>query len=419
MIENTEIHDVRITAEGQHLECVMSHSPGVTFRGNTFRNCGVFDISLGRGDWWGQPQYGNVTIENNLFGHTVDGGAAGDWHYYGLAWWLETLNGARVVNNTFENAVSMDRANGGTGGVWANNIGGGWTCEPGVTYAGNVGKACGGQDKAVNPSASSYNQTAPMGWVNPAAFDFHLTASSRGRRRRQRAVTRPPPTATERLAPARPTPAPTNTTRGVRPPADPGPPAGPASHPRPSACGRPSSAGTRGADARGRARLRVVTSRKARVSVRLHPPARPITARAPASGRPRSRRPAARGRYRFGIACSALRRSSARARRYRLPVVARGVREGSCAPKAATHAFAPRALSAAERLARLRTSGRRGAAWRRAALALAQRSRPSRSSGTPRGAPARRRRSSPTASRARPARGAPGRARAWSGRTGR
>ena len=95
---------------GQHLECVMSHSPGVTFRGNTFRNCGVFDISLGRGDWWGQPQYGNVTIENNVFGHTVDGGAGGDWHYYGLAWWLTTLDGARVVNNTFENAVSMDRA---------------------------------------------------------------------------------------------------------------------------------------------------------------------------------------------------------------------------------------------------------------------------------------------------------------------
>jgi hypothetical protein len=178
VIQNTEIHDVRITSEGQHLECVMSHSPGVTFRGNTFRNCGVFDISLGRGDWWGQPQYGNVTIENNLFGHTVDGGAAGDWHYFGLAWWLESLDGARVVNNTFENPVSMDRANGGAGGVWANNIGGGWTCEPGVTYAGNVGKACSSQDKAVNPSSSNYNRTAPMGWVNPGAFDFHLTPGS-------------------------------------------------------------------------------------------------------------------------------------------------------------------------------------------------------------------------------------------------
>lgn len=131
VIENTEIHDVRITSGGQHLECVMSHTPGVTFRGNTFRNCGVFDISLGRGDWWGQPEYGNVTIENNLFGHSVDGGAGGNWHYYGLAWWLTTLNGARVVNNTFENAVSMDRASSGDG-VWANNIGGGWECVDGA-----------------------------------------------------------------------------------------------------------------------------------------------------------------------------------------------------------------------------------------------------------------------------------------------
>jgi hypothetical protein len=177
VIENTEIHDVRVTASGQHLECVMSHSPGVTFRGNTFRNCGVFDISLGRGDWWGQPEYGNVTMVNNLFGHSVDDGT--DWHYYGLAWWLTSLDGARIVNNTFESPVIMDRANGGAGGVWANNIGGGWTCEPGVVYVGNVGKSCSAQDKAVNPSSSYQNQTAPMGWVNPGAFDFHLTPGSR------------------------------------------------------------------------------------------------------------------------------------------------------------------------------------------------------------------------------------------------
>jgi len=119
-----------------------------------------------------------VTIENNVFGHTVDGGAAGDWHYFGLAWWLTTLDGARVVNNTFENDVSMDRSTSGAGGVWANNIGGGWECIPGVTYAGNVGKACSGQDKAVNPTGSTFNKVAPMGWVNPGAFDFHLTARS-------------------------------------------------------------------------------------------------------------------------------------------------------------------------------------------------------------------------------------------------
>ena len=177
VIENTLFHDVRILSSGDHLECAMSHTPGVTFRGNTFRNCGVFNISLGRGDWYGQGQYGNVTIENNDFGHTVDGGAGGGWHYYGLAWWLTTLDGARVVNNTFENPVSMDRAVSGNG-VWANNIGGGWDCVPGVTYTGNVGKACSASDKAVSPASSTSTTPAPYSWVNPSIGDFHLKAGS-------------------------------------------------------------------------------------------------------------------------------------------------------------------------------------------------------------------------------------------------
>jgi hypothetical protein len=180
VIDNVDFHDVRLGAPGQHLECVMSHTPGITFRNSTFRNCETFDISLGRGDWWGQPQYGNVTFENNVFGHATNGSG---WHYQGLAWWLTTLDGARVVNNTFENPVLMDRATSGNG-VWANNIGGGWRCVPGVTYAGNVGKACSQSDRAVSPASScappacATAVTAPMGWVNPSAFDFHLTAGS-------------------------------------------------------------------------------------------------------------------------------------------------------------------------------------------------------------------------------------------------
>ena len=261
------------------------------------------------GDWWGQPQYGNVTIENNLFGHTVDGGAGGDWHYYGLAWWLTTLDGARVVNNTFENAVSMDRANGGTGGVWANNIGGGWTCEPGVTYAGNVGKACGAQDKAVNPSSSSFNQTAPMGWVNPGRVRLPPHAELTGRRRRQRAVRARDRPRRNGHAPARRTPAHTNTTRGARPRPTRGLQPGllriqsvrlrPAVICRHARRGCPRSA-----------RLRVVTSRKARVSVRLirlrsdHRPRRVRTLTIPAARRSVTRvraRGLARGRYRLRI----------------------------------------------------------------------------------------------------------------------
>jgi hypothetical protein len=308
VIENTEIHDVRVTASGQHLECVMSHSPGVTFRGNTFRNCGVFDISLGRGDWWGQPEYGNVTMVNNLFGHSVDDGT--DWHYYGLAWWLTSLDGARIVNNTFENEVIMDRANGGAGGVWANNIGGGWSCEPGVVYAGNVGKSCSPQDKAVNPSSSNQNQIAPMGWVSAGAFDFHLTAGSRavdaGSAQYAPATDRegtprsgaPDAGAYEYDSGRPPTPP---DTRGLQP--------GllriqsvrlrPAIICRHARRGCPRSA-----------RLRVVTSRKARVSVRLirlrsnHRPRGVRTLTMPAARRSVGRvraRGLARGRYRLRI----------------------------------------------------------------------------------------------------------------------
>ncbi len=178
VIENSLIHDVRFTAAGQHLECIMSHSPGATFRGNTFHNCGYSAISLGRGDWWGQPEYGGVTIENNVFEHTLDGGAGGGWHWASMQWFLTTLEGARVVNNTFEQNLLMDRAVSGAGGVWANNIGGGWSCVPGVTYTGNVGKACSATDRAVSPTGSTWNLVAPFGWVNAPAGDFHLRAGS-------------------------------------------------------------------------------------------------------------------------------------------------------------------------------------------------------------------------------------------------
>ena len=167
----------------------MAHAPGITIRNSTFTNCATMDISLGRGDWWGQPPYGNVTLENNVFGHSMNGGTG--WHYFGLAWFVGKFENARVVNNTFENTVRMENQHVGSGpysGVWANNIGGGWQCLPGVTYRNNVGKKCDASDKAVNPTSScgppacGSMQTMPVGWVNPTAYDFHLTAGLGGGR---------------------------------------------------------------------------------------------------------------------------------------------------------------------------------------------------------------------------------------------
>ncbi len=184
VIDNVEFHDVVQRSSGVHNECIMTHAPGITIRNSTFRNCATMDVSLGRGDWWGQPPYGNVVLENNVFGHSVNGSG---WHHYSFAWFIGSFENARVVNNTFENAVLTADENIGGGpysGVWANNIGGGWQCLPGVTYRNNVGRACHSSDKALSPSSScappacSPARTIPVGWLNPAGVDFRLAATS-------------------------------------------------------------------------------------------------------------------------------------------------------------------------------------------------------------------------------------------------
>jgi hypothetical protein len=184
VIDNVDFHDVIQQGAAVHNECIMAHAPGITIRNSTFRNCATMDISLGRGDWWGQQPYGNVVLENNVFGHSVNDGG---WHYYGLAWFVGKFENARVVNNTFENSVLMDDEHVGPGpysGVWANNIGGGWQCLPGVVYRNNIGKKCDASDRAVNPSSScgppacNPLRTMPVGWVDPAGFDFQLAPTS-------------------------------------------------------------------------------------------------------------------------------------------------------------------------------------------------------------------------------------------------
>jgi hypothetical protein len=283
VIDHVEFHDVLHTSDGVHNECIFSQSPGLTIRNSTFRNCATMDVSLNRGDWWGQPPYGGITLENNVFGHsTMDGNG---WHHYGLAWFIGAFANARVVNNTFENAVLIDENNIGSGpysGVWANNIGGGWECLPGVAYRNNVGKSCHGSDRAVSPASScgppacQSVRTIPVGFVNPGRFDFRLRSGSP-------AIDAANPS----YAPARDH---DGKVRGARP--DVGafefgtggaaPPAQPRRRPRitfarlrPAVICRPARPGCP-----ARARLRVRVSRRARVSVQIqrlrrgHKPAR-------------------------------------------------------------------------------------------------------------------------------------------------
>ena len=182
VFDGVEFHDVLARMEGVHNECVYSQAPGLTIRNSTFRNCATMDLFIVRGDWWGQKPYGDLVLENNVFGHSANGDG---WHHYGLYWSNDAFERVRVVNNTFENAVILGNVGDGPySGVWANNIGGGWVCLPEVTFRNNVGTKCHASDRALTPETScappacSPARTAPVGFRDPARFDFRLKAGS-------------------------------------------------------------------------------------------------------------------------------------------------------------------------------------------------------------------------------------------------
>jgi hypothetical protein len=69
------------------------------------------DLLFTYGSWWSPipPSYGNVTIENNVFGHS-EGASNTGWHYYGLyIGWIgpnganDPMNSWAVRSNTFNN----------------------------------------------------------------------------------------------------------------------------------------------------------------------------------------------------------------------------------------------------------------------------------------------------------------------------
>jgi hypothetical protein len=277
VFDNVVFHDVIQRGAEVHNECVFSQTPGLTIRNSTFTNCATMDLFILRGDWWGQQPYGNITLENNVFGHSVNGSG---WHYYGLYWSNDKFENVRVVNNTFENSVILDNIGSGPySGVWANNIGGGWSCLPGVTYRNNVGKSCGPSDKAVSPAVSCFppacnpGATAAYRWANPSAGDFHLRAGSPAidagspeyapRTDRDGWLRLGTPDAGAYEFGAGPTPGP-----GLRQPTSPGTGKKPlrflALRPRPRVICKHARR-----HCPSRARLRVVLSRPARVSVRV------------------------------------------------------------------------------------------------------------------------------------------------------
>ena len=165
-----------------HNECIFSQSPGLTIRNSTFVNCATMDLFIIRGDWWGQPTYGGVTLENNVFGHSTNGSG---WHYYGVYFSNGSFQNHRSSTTRSRTpSPSSTRAAAPYSGVWANNIGGGWSCLSGVIYRNNIGTKCDASDIATTPQhscappACGSAQWQPVGWLNPAQGDFHLRSDS-------------------------------------------------------------------------------------------------------------------------------------------------------------------------------------------------------------------------------------------------
>jgi hypothetical protein len=132
-------------------------TPGLTVRNSTFRNCAQMDLDFTYGAWWSPlpDSYGNVTLENNVFGHPRFANSEG-WHYYSLYigdTGNNVLDGSVVRNNTFENTarIAVDNA---TNSRWVGNLGD-WDCVSGMTYRHNVGWACGGVGEIARTPASS------------------------------------------------------------------------------------------------------------------------------------------------------------------------------------------------------------------------------------------------------------------------
>jgi len=185
--DNVTFHDVYQVTDGVHNECIYAIGvPNFVARDNTFTNCATMDLFFKYGSWWSPqpPAYGNVTLENNVFGHSTNGTG---WHYYGLYIGDTGPNSSTLMdhwtvrNNTFENDVMLG-SNANTT-RWDGNLGN-WECITGITYNHNLGAKCGTTDQAVNPASSCGPpacptlRTAAFGWTDPAHGDFHLTPTS-------------------------------------------------------------------------------------------------------------------------------------------------------------------------------------------------------------------------------------------------
>ena len=108
--------------------------PGMTVRNSLFHNCATMDIFFTYGYWWTPlpPAYGNVTLENNDFGHTYKDD--GTWHYYSVYVANTANDGGTLAAGWSATTPSRSRPTSSrtarSGSRWVGNLGA-WNCVSG------------------------------------------------------------------------------------------------------------------------------------------------------------------------------------------------------------------------------------------------------------------------------------------------
>ena len=201
--DNIYVHDVTMSSAGAaadvHNECIYAIVvPSFSLKNSKFWNCSVMDVYFTYGFWWNPlpPDYGNVTLENNVF-DTSRRPNSERYHYYGVVvagtgamrgtGCFAPVTGWKVRYNAFMNTMIFSENESPctttrpvSGNQFVGNIGG-YDCLGGDTiHKYNVGTACPGGSNNKNISPNGYDGIAPdpTWYVDPLNNNFHSTSNS-------------------------------------------------------------------------------------------------------------------------------------------------------------------------------------------------------------------------------------------------
>jgi hypothetical protein len=184
VIANTYFHDITVTVDTVHNECAyVDGGDRQVWRNNYFLHCPT--MSLYFTNYNGGPAYRDVTVENNVFTHTLtaqQGFHPGCTVVFGLGYNQQnTYVNWTVRYNTFESCVAMSAQTSTTSddhtSHYYGNLGSDGDCYPEWVYSYNVvANTCGGTHETQVPGAYNTQQNpnqAPF-YTNAPAGDLHL-----------------------------------------------------------------------------------------------------------------------------------------------------------------------------------------------------------------------------------------------------